>query len=63
MEQDKCCRSVNFRKNLLSGENCELLHEVATEKSDHLIEDPDFDYYVLLQPNRVGVLAMTIFLL
>ena len=35
-------------------ENCELLHVLATDHPDYLIEDINYDYYILVQPDRVS---------
>ncbi|XP_028417722.1 uncharacterized protein LOC114542175 [Dendronephthya gigantea] len=53
---EPCCRSVNYHKTS-SGEclieNCELLHAISTENPQYLVEDKDFDYFILLpQPER-----------
>ena len=57
MEQDKLCRSVNFRKNPVNNNpgNCELLYDVVSDDHAELLyEDEHFDYIVLLQPIRVS---------
>lgn len=55
---EPCCRSVNYHKTPTcdySKENCELLHVISTENPQYLVEDKEFDYYILLpQPNRVS---------
>ena len=55
-----CCRSVNYNKQCLQASdnktNCELLHEVATERPEKLKSDINFSHLALLQPNRVSVL-------
>jgi hypothetical protein len=58
MLQDKSCRSVNFRKTCAvnnGSENCQLLHDVASENPELLHEDERFDHLTLLQPNRVSM--------
>lgn len=55
--EDESCRSVNFWKhsdNYNTTHNCELLKYIDSEIPDLLYEDVDFDYLVLLQPNRVS---------
>lgn len=55
---DNCCRSVNYNKRCSSAEsedNCELLHDVASENPEQLKFEKNFDHLVLLQPIRVGV--------
>jgi hypothetical protein len=55
--QDKSCRSANFRKMPSGGEkeNCELLKTIdSDEPTGSLKNDENFDYYVLLQPDRVS---------
>ncbi|CAB3997803.1 Sushi, von Willebrand factor type A, EGF and pentraxin domain-containing 1, partial [Paramuricea clavata] len=54
VNEDVCCRSVNYRKNSLydEKENCELLHVTSAEEPGHLEVDIDYDHYVLLHPNR-----------
>lgn len=55
MHQDECCQSVNYRVFSCDGqENCELLHGLAAELPDLLIEDQNFDHYALLNPVRVS---------
>ena len=51
---DTCCRSVNFNKRCKSPGNCELLHDVPSEKPGNVIFDEGFDNLVLLQPSRVS---------
>ena len=56
--QDKSCRSANFRKNETCEErkNCELLNTVNSEEPDeHLKNDENFDYYILVKPERVSM--------
>ena len=56
--QDESCRSANFRKNETCEErkNCELLHTVDSEEPDeYLKNDENFDYYVLVKPERVSM--------
>jgi hypothetical protein len=57
MLQDKSCRSVNFRKMSVNdgAGNCQLLYGADSENPELLHEDEHFDYYVLLQPNRVSI--------
>ncbi|CAB4013612.1 Transposon Ty3-I Gag-Pol, partial [Paramuricea clavata] len=53
MLQDKSCRSANFRKTCGGEENCELLKTVDSEEpTGSLKQDDNFDYYILLQPDR-----------
>ncbi len=54
--QNKSCRSVNFRKSSANDryENCELLNAVDSEESEFLYKNAQYDYYKLLQPNRVS---------
>ena len=56
LNEDRCCRSINYKKNSLCDEkkNCELLHVTPAEEPELLEEHPDYDHYVLLQPNRVS---------
>ncbi|CAB4026353.1 Hypothetical predicted protein [Paramuricea clavata] len=52
---NECCRSVNYWKTGMSSaetENCELLHVLATDHPEYLIEDINYDYYILVQPVR-----------
>jgi hypothetical protein len=54
--QDILCRSANFRNTITSGGqgNCELLKTVDLEEpAENLKKDENFDYYKLLQPERV----------
>lgn len=55
VQLDKSCRSINFRKISNGEKNCELLRDVHSEKPDLLLNDDQFDYYLLLDPNRVSV--------
>ena len=58
--QDKSCRSANFRKTPTCGgqENCELLKTVDSEEpAGSLKKDKNFDYYKLLQPERVSTVT------
>ncbi|CAB4040738.1 Hypothetical predicted protein, partial [Paramuricea clavata] len=51
--QDKSCRSANFRKTCGGKENCELLQTVDSEEPPcNLKKDENFDYYILLEPER-----------
>ncbi|CAB3977854.1 Hypothetical predicted protein [Paramuricea clavata] len=52
VQLDKSCRSINFRKISNGEKNCELLRDVHSEKPDLLLNDDQFDYYLLLDPNR-----------
>ncbi|CAB4015896.1 Hypothetical predicted protein, partial [Paramuricea clavata] len=53
MLQDKSCRSANFRKTSGEQENCELLRTVYSEEQPvNLKKNENFDYYILLQPDR-----------
>ncbi|CAB3998829.1 RNA-directed DNA polymerase from transposon BS [Paramuricea clavata] len=58
LNEDGCCRSVNYKKNSLCDEkeNCELPHVTPAEEPGLLKEHPDYDHYVLLQPNRIDQL-------
>jgi hypothetical protein len=61
MLQDKSCRSANFRKTPTCGgqENCELLKTVDSEEPQgSLKKDKTFDYYKLLQPQRVSTVRI-----
>ena len=57
--QNKSCRSVNFRKSSANDgyENCEFLNAVDSEESEFLYKNAQYDYYKLLQPNRVSIRA------
>ena len=51
-----CCRSVNFR-NIPSEdgrENCELLHAVGREEPGNLQQNETYDYFIMVQPERVS---------
>ncbi|XP_028401149.1 sushi, von Willebrand factor type A, EGF and pentraxin domain-containing protein 1-like [Dendronephthya gigantea] len=52
LNRDKCCRSINYKKSSQCEKNCELLSETGAEKPDRLVEDHEYDHYVLLQPSR-----------
>ena len=52
--EEKSCRSVNFKKISNCDKNCELLEDVASEKPKYLLEDEQFDHYLLLDANRVS---------
>ena len=54
MTEEKSCRSVNFKKISNCDKNCELLEDVGAERPKLLLEDKQFDYYLLLDANRVG---------
>ena len=59
--QDILCRSANFRNTITSGGqgNCELLKTVdSEEQAEGLKKDENFDYYKLLQPERVRPVRM-----
>ena len=58
--QDPSCRSANFNKTESSGENenCELLRTVDFEEPESLKEDENFDYYILLEPDRVSTIGI-----
>ena len=58
---NNCCRAVNYRKKGPS-ENCELLHILASHHRELLEKNENYDYYVLLQPNRVRFKKYTHFL-
>jgi hypothetical protein len=56
MLQDKKCRSANLRKTCGGEGNCELLKTVnSAEQPGNLKKDENFDYYILLQPERVSM--------
>ena len=62
--QEILCRSVNFRNPLTSGgeENCELLKTVDSEEPPgSLKKDENFDYYKLLQPERVSTVRIFLY--
>ena len=54
MFEDQSCRSVNFKKDKME-KNCEFLKDVSTEKPKLLLDDGDYDYYILITPNRVSM--------
>jgi hypothetical protein len=56
VNEDGCCRSVNYKKNSLydEKENCELLHVTPVDEPGLIEVHPDYDHYVLLEPNRVS---------
>jgi hypothetical protein len=56
VNEDGCCRSVNYKKNSLNDEkeNCELLHVTPAEEPGLLEVHIDYAHYVLLQPKRVS---------
>ena len=58
VNEDGCCRSVNYKKNYRyrndEKENCELLHVTPAEEPGLLEVHIDYDHFVLLQPNRVS---------
>ena len=54
MFEDQSCRSVNFNK-AKTEKNCEFLKDVSTEKLKVLLDDGDYDYYILITPNRVSM--------
>ena len=54
MDEDKSCRSVNFLKKTNFENNCEFLQDISSEKLDLLLESENYDYYILLSPNRVS---------
>ena len=59
MLQDKSCRSANFRKTCGGQENCELLKTVHSEEpAGNLKKNDTFDYYILLQPERVSTVRI-----
>jgi hypothetical protein len=61
MLQEKC-RSANFRKSCGGEENCELLKTVDSEEpAESLKKDENFDYYILLQPERVSTVRMCLY--
>ncbi len=64
MLQDKSCRSANFRKTVTCGgnENCELLKAVDSEEPGSLKQDENFDYYILLEPDRVSTVEYVLIL-
>ncbi len=55
MREDKSCRSINFRKISSCDKNCELLRDVDSEKPELLLQDEQFDHYILLGPSRVCI--------
>ena len=55
VRDSKTCRSVNFLKTSNSNKNCEFLKDVSSEKPDLLLNDERYDYYILLNPNRVSI--------
>ena len=61
LQEDPSCRSANFKKTETCGEirNCELLKTVDSEEpAGSLKEDADFDYYILVNPDRVSTLKI-----
>ncbi|XP_028401168.1 sushi, von Willebrand factor type A, EGF and pentraxin domain-containing protein 1-like [Dendronephthya gigantea] len=52
LNRDKCCRSINYKKSSQCEKNCELLSETGAEKPERLVEDHEYNHYVLLQPSR-----------
>ena len=61
MLQEKC-RSANFRKSCGGEENCELLKAVHSEEpAESLKKDDNFDYYILLQPERVSTVKICLY--
>ena len=61
MLQEKC-RSANFRKSCGGEENCELLKAVHSEEpAESLKKDENFDYYILLQPERVSTVKICLY--
>jgi hypothetical protein len=61
MLQEKC-RSANFRKSCGGEENCELLKAVHSEEpAESLKKDEHFDYYILLQPERVSTVKICLY--
>ena len=54
MFEDQSCRSVNFNKDK-TEKNCEFLKDVSTEKPKLLLDDGDYDYYILITPKRVSI--------
>ena len=55
VRDNKYCRSINFNVTSNSDRNCEFLKDVSTEKPELLLKDEDYDYYILLSPNRVSI--------
>ena len=55
MRDSKTCRSVNFLVTSNSEKNCEFLEDISSEKPDLLLNDVRYDYYILLNPNRVSI--------
>ena len=51
---NNCCRAVNYKKKG-PNENCELLHIMASDDREFVKKDDNYDYFVLLEPNRVGM--------
>jgi hypothetical protein len=59
MLQDESCRSANFRKTCGGQGNCELLKTVDSEEpAESLKKNENFDYYILLQPDRVSTVRI-----
>ena len=62
MLQDESCRSANFKKTCGGEENCELLKTVDSEEpAESLKKDDNFDYYILLQPERVSTVRICLY--
>ena len=55
VRDSKTCRSVNFLKTSNSDRNCEFLKDISSEKPEVLVDDGRYDYYILLNPNRVSI--------
>ena len=58
--EDESCRCANFRKMKLveKQKNCELLNTVNSEEpNERLKKDENFNYYILLKPDRVSMVG------
>ena len=58
---DLCCRSINFKKTMtLNNEsNCEMLHHVAYNNFEELLESNFYyDYAYLVNPQKVRILKI-----
>ena len=50
---EPCCRSVNFKKSC-ALHNCEMLHNLAYNTSEELLEkNASFDYIYITNPRKV----------
>ena len=65
---DTCCRSANYLKTLDFGkeeddskDNCELLHDaVVSGRNDILLQNDDYDYFIMENPERVSIYIYTL---